>query len=147
MSPLIKHARAKHFEIQAYCFMPDHLHLLTNGKEGDANLLRFSAGFKQESAFTFKRRTGMRLWQKKYHDHILRANDFWQSVAWYVWNNPVRKKLCQRAEDWPFSGSFTLDWQKLLSAGVEPWSPPWKNASQEASRRQPSETKQRTLPG
>jgi REP element-mobilizing transposase RayT len=106
--------------------MPDHLHLLTNGTEDDADMLRFVSAFKQESAFTFKQRTGTRLWQKKYHDHILRADEWWESVACYIWNNPVRKGLCKRAEDWPYSGSFTMDWRKLLSLGVEPWTPPWK---------------------
>ena len=117
---LTEHALAKHFAISAYCFMPDHLHPLTNGTEDDANLLRFGSGFKQQSAFTFKQRTGARLWQKKYYDHILRADERWEPVACYIWNNPVCKGLCERAEDWPFSGSFTVDWRKLLSVGVDP---------------------------
>ena len=125
---LTEDARSKRFAIPAYCFMPDHLHLLTNGIEDDADLLRFASGFKQESAFTFKQRAGARLWQKKYYDHILRADERWESVACYIWSNPVRKGLCKRAEDWPSSGSFTVDWRRLLSVGVDPWTPPWKRS-------------------
>ena len=123
---LTEHALSSHFAVSAYCFMPDHLHLLTNGVEDDSNVLRFGDGFKQISAFTFKQRTDARLWQKKYHDHILRADERWEPVACYIWNNPVRTGLCKRAEDWPYSGSFTLDWRKLISVGVDPWTPPWK---------------------
>jgi len=57
------------------------------------------------------------LWQEKYHDHVLRADERWESGAIYILNNPVRKGLCKRAEDWPYSGSFTADWRRLLSFG------------------------------
>ena len=123
---LTQHAQVCHFVISAYCFMPDHLHLLANGIEDDSDLLQFADGFKQDSAFAFKQQTGLRLWQKKYHDHILRAHERWESVACYIWMNPVRKGLCQRPEDWPYSGSFSVDWRKLVRLGVEPWMPPWK---------------------
>ena len=73
-----------------------------------------------------EKRTQQRLWQKKYYDHILRTNERWESVACYIWLNPVRKGLCKRAEDWPYSGSFTVDWRKLMALGVDPWVPPWK---------------------
>src|SRR5262245_61636591 len=47
---LTDHALSKHFATLAYCFMPDHLHLLANDTEDYANLPRFASGFKQESA-------------------------------------------------------------------------------------------------
>ena len=119
-------AQKHHFAIAAYCFMPDHLHVLTNGTHEDSNLLRLADGFKQGSAYLFKQVIGERLWQKKFHDHILRSNEPWESVAWYIWMNPVRKGLCKRPEDWPYSGSFTVDWKKLMALGIEPWVPPWK---------------------
>ena len=123
---LTEHAQMGHFAISAYCFMPDHLHLLTSGTEEVADLLQFADAFKQDSAFPFKQQTQQRLWQKKYHDHILRANEQWESIAYYIWMNPVRKGLCRRPQDWPFSGSFTVDWRRLLSLGIDTWTPPWK---------------------
>ena len=122
---LTEHALAKHFAISAYCFMPDHLHPLTNGTEDDANLLRFGSGFKQQSAFTFKQRTGARLWQKKYYDHILRADERWEPVACYIWNNPVRKGLCE-----PRTGPFPAPSRWIGGNCCQwvwtPWTPPWK---------------------
>ncbi len=119
-------AQAAGFAIFAYCFMPDHLHFLTAGVREDSDLLRFAKGFKQRSGYLFRQRTGERLWQKKYYDHILRANERWEAVAWYIWMNPVRGGLCARPEDWSFSGSFTVDWLKLLAPPEELWTPPWK---------------------
>ncbi len=129
LSILTEHAQACLFDIPAYCFMPDHLHILTNATREDCRLLNFADGFKQRSAYVFKRHTGERLWQKKFHDHILRKDERWESIACYIWQNPVRKGLCGRAEDWPYSGSLTMDWRRLLSLGIDPWVPPWKRDS------------------
>ena len=112
--------------IIAYCFMPDHLHLLIGGTSDTSDGLAFMRSFKQQSGFAFQRSSGERLWQRKYYDHILRPREHWESVAWYIWTNPVRKELCARAEDWPFSGSQTIDWKRLLRLPLPSWTPPWK---------------------
>lgn len=123
---LTEKARSAGFAIQAYCFMPDHLHTLVSGIDSQSNLLPFANGFKQVSAYTFKQRTGERLWQHKFYDHVLRPTERWEAVAWYIWMNPVRKGLCARPEAWPFSGSQTVDWRRLLTPPEELWIPPWK---------------------
>jgi putative transposase len=114
------------FALQAYCFMPDHLHLLTNGTHKAADCLGFVKTFKQRSGYAFKQRTLKRLWQVRPYDHILRPNESWEAIAYYIWMNPVRKGLCARPEDWPFSGSLTVDWKRLLTPPANPWVPPWK---------------------
>jgi putative transposase len=48
---LTEEAHTHGFDIQAYCFMPDHLHLLTNGTHTAADCLAFVKTFKQRSAF------------------------------------------------------------------------------------------------
>lgn len=123
---LAKVCGTQDFVVPAYCFMPDHLHLLVTGTNDSSDMLRFSKDFKQRSAYSYKQQTGARLWQKKSYDHILRKDESWQCVVWYIWMNPVRKDLCQRPEDWPYSGSFTMDWRKLLSPPQQLWVPPWK---------------------
>lgn len=119
-------ARDESFAIPAYCFMPDHLHLLVNGTRETSDCLAFINGFKQSSAYQFKQATGERLWQHKPFDHILRSDERWEPVAWYIWMNPIRKGLCARPQDWPFSGSETLDWKRLLAPPRQLWIPPWK---------------------
>ena len=122
-------ADSEFFHIQAYCFMPDHLHLLVNGTRETSDCLAFINGFKQRSGFAFKQSVGKRLWQHKPYDHILRPQERWEAVAYYIWMNPVRKGLCARAEDWPFSGSQTVDWKRLLAPPNAIWIPPWKKRS------------------
>jgi hypothetical protein len=85
--------------------------------------------FKQVTAFRYKARTGQRLWQKAYYDHILRASDSLDGVAWYIWLNPVRAGLSAEYRDYPLSGSFTRVWAEWPMAG-EQWTPAWKRREQ-----------------
>jgi putative transposase len=119
-------ASQKGFLIHAYCFMPDHLHLLVATTEAGSDALRFVKSVKQRSGFAFRRRHGDRLWQHRVNDHILRPNERWEAVAWYIWMNPVRQGLCARPQEWAMSGSLTMDWRKMVTPPEERWVPPWK---------------------
>ena len=50
--------------ILAYCFMPDHVHLLIEGTAENADLRSFVARAKQKSGFDFAAKHQHRLWQK-----------------------------------------------------------------------------------
>ena len=50
------------FALTAYCFMPDHMHLIATGLAEDANVKKFIARAKQYSGFYFKRKFGISLW-------------------------------------------------------------------------------------
>jgi putative transposase len=126
---LQERGQAEGFVPVAYCFMADHLHLLVSGSSEHSNLLSFVKGFKQRTSYWFKRTTGQQLWQRYYYDHILRTGERWEGVATYIWMNPVRKGLCAKPEQWPYSGSATIDWQRLIALGCEPWVPPWKGTA------------------
>ncbi|GAC1684583.1 MAG: hypothetical protein PVS2B2_23600 [Candidatus Acidiferrum sp.] len=121
--------------------MPDHLHFLAEGNTPQSNLLPFITTFKQRTSFAHKNRTGGPLWQTKFYDHILRAPDELESVACYIWANPVRKRLCEDAATYPLSGSQTLDWEKL-SANLNLWQPPWKEPMPGSPRRERGESPQ-----
>ena len=103
-------ARKWRFAILAYCFMPDHLHLLIEGQTDSADLVKFAKAAKQRTGFRYRQDTGDSLWQKGYFDHVLRDEEAVITVARYVFANPVRKRLCDEPRDYPFSGS--LVWSK-----------------------------------
>lgn len=105
--------------------MPDHFHLIVEGAQDESDLVHFAKTLKQLTAFRYKQETGERLWQRRYYDHILRGNDSLDQVLWYVWLNPVRAGLCTDARSYPYSGSFTLDWNEKPRSEAA-WVPPWK---------------------
>jgi putative transposase len=91
------------FSLQAYCFMPDHLHLLVSGQD-DSSLTDFVHHFKQLSGHRYRREHGAPLWQISYHDHVLRTDEDLLALARYIWDNPVRAGLAQHRSEYPFSG-------------------------------------------
>jgi REP element-mobilizing transposase RayT len=119
---------AASFLVMAYCFMPDHLHLLLESGTSSCNLIRFIKFFKQKSGYSYQQKTNHKLWQRHFYDHILREPHSPASVAWYIWLNPVRAGLCATAQEYPYSGSFTSAWPQCL-APSRPWNPPWRSTS------------------
>jgi len=101
------------FDILAYCFMPDHLHLLVMGKFTDANLKKFITMFKQQSGFVYKKKYRARLWHLSYYDHILRKEEDIKTVTRYILNNPVRKGLVPHFRDYAQEGSLVFDLDEL----------------------------------
>ena len=101
-------AMQKNFYGWAYCFMPNHLHLLVEGKTEAADMRGFISVFKQKAAFRFKRRYGTRLWQPNYYERVLRKDETTAAVARYIIENPVRKGLAKDYAQYPFSGSVEV---------------------------------------
>ena len=65
-------AAQQQVEVLAYCFMPDHLHLIVIAHGANTDLQRFVRLAKQCSGFAFTRATGHRLWQDSYFNHTVR---------------------------------------------------------------------------
>jgi REP-associated tyrosine transposase len=118
-------AVAQQFGLHAYCVMPDHLHALVEGLSAGSDLLRFVKLLKLKTARVRRRGSAEGLWQKKFYDHILRRTETVDAVAWYIWMNPVRARLASRPQDYPYSGSATVDWKRASSSAAH-WEPPWK---------------------
>src|SRR5262245_732592 len=65
-------AHRQEFAVLAYCLMPDHLHVLAEGKGDGSDFRRFVKLAKQRSGANYALRTGEPLWQKGYHERVLR---------------------------------------------------------------------------
>src|SRR5438105_8735972 len=93
------------FETIAYCFMPDHLHALVAGISSDSDFRRFTAMFKQRSAFNHLNCRRGRLWQEGYFERTLREDEKIETVAAYIIGNPLRAGLCDVYGNYPHLGS------------------------------------------
>ena len=113
-------------ELLAYCFMPDHGHLLVTSAYETADVQRFVHQSKQRSAYEYRRSCGGRLWHPSYFDRILRSDEDTWSVVRYILENPARAGLVDIPRQYPFSGSGVYSLDALLEAafapGVEVWS-------------------------
>jgi putative transposase len=104
------------FEITAYCYMPDHLHLLVEGVEDRSDCREFISRAKQFTGFHYAQLTGRRLWQRYGYERTLRADDATPSVVRYILENPVRRGLVRNLEEYPFCGSSGYTMEELADA-------------------------------
>jgi putative transposase len=110
----LQQAEEKQFALLAYCFMPDHVHLLVEGLTDTADLRAFINAAKQQSGYQFaQRQHRSKLWQKGYHERVLRTEDSTNDIARYILANPVRAGLVREPHEYEFSGSTVFDRDQL----------------------------------
>ena len=114
LTQLSRTADDHRFDVIAYCFMPDHLHLLVEGTHTAADFCEFVRIFKQRSSYEWKRKRGTVLWQRNCFEHVLRDEEDTVGIAKYILENPVRGNLVQRPQDYRYLGSLTMDLGHLL---------------------------------
>ena len=102
------------FAVIAYCFMPDHLHLLIEGQSESSDCRRFVARAKQYSGFYYSKAFDRRLWQRYGYEHVLRDDEETGAVARYILNNPIRAGLTEKVEDYPYVGSLVYELRDLM---------------------------------
>jgi putative transposase len=96
--------------------MDDHVHVLAAGESPSADLERFMSSMKQDSGFWFSQDHHGRLWQEGYYDRILRSDEQTIIVARYILDNPVRRGLVARFDQYPYSGSNRYSLAELADA-------------------------------
>jgi putative transposase len=84
--------------------MPDHFHILLTPKTSLEKTVQFIKG-----GFSYRAKkelgSSMEVWQKGFSDHRIRdAGDYLRHVD-YIRQNPVRKNLCERVEEYPYSSA------------------------------------------
>lgn len=100
--------------IPIYCFMPDHLHLVSMGMTQYAEGKRAMDGFKVKSGqFLYSSSAGY-AWQRNYYDRIIRRPGEWRKKVFYVFCNPVRAGLVEDPWTYPLTGSIGYDLEELV---------------------------------
>ena len=117
-----------HFELLAWVFMPDHIHLLID--PGGNNLSKIMKQIKLSFASKYHRDNDLyrgRVWQPRFWDHVIRDNADLNKHLNYIHYNPVRHGLTSIALDWELSslkqnvkdGFYTKDWGAIYSLTFE----------------------------
>ena len=89
-----------------YVVMPDHVHLFAKPALEAKPLPDWMKTWKSISArrLMSSRMIAAPVWQPDYFDHFVRTPCAYEKKWEYVLQDPVRKGLCLKAEDWPFRG-------------------------------------------
>ena len=92
-----------------YLLMPDHLHAFCAARDLNFTIERWISFWKR--AFAIRHGNADWRFQSRGWHHRLRKGENYSAKWLYVQENPVRKGLAMRIEDWPFKGKvFDLIW-------------------------------------
>jgi REP element-mobilizing transposase RayT len=103
----------KHDFRAIYCFMPDHVHLISLGRSDCSDILAGIEDFKKATGYWLESQFPNIAWQKSFYDRIIRARQLGVVVR-YVLDNPVRRRLTSEWRDYPFIGSIGMDLETFL---------------------------------
>jgi len=105
----IQFGAAKFFDLDAYCIMPNHVHLVCTPRQesdgGYPSIAAFMHTIKRHSASQANRvlnRHGA-FWQHESYDRVIRSGKEMERVIRYVLRNPVSAGLVQAWEDWAWT--------------------------------------------
>ena len=90
---ILRAAREKRFEISAYCFMPDHLHLIASGCDEILEGKDVHQGIQAIFRVLFAKERGQRLWQRYGYERVIRDDAELALSVGYIVANPVRAGL------------------------------------------------------
>lgn len=84
-------------KIDHYVIMPDHIHMILTISNDTANGRIISAPtvIGQLKRYVSKK-IGFSIWQKSYHDHIIRNESDYATAAEYIESNPLRRLFGER---------------------------------------------------
>ena len=110
---ILKYRDQRAYQLHEFVVMPNHLHLLLTPSP-NTSLEKCIQFIKGASSHEIHRQRNHKLdiWQKSFHDWTIRDESDWQEKAQYIRMNPVRAKLVESPEAWPFSSAseqFSLD--------------------------------------
>jgi putative transposase len=140
LSLLARYIRRDHLDVWSYTLMTNHFHLIVapETKEGLSAAMRDSLS---DYALYFNKRYGYvgHLWQQRFYSSVLDSDHLWKAVR-YVECNPVRARLVERAESYPWSSAAfhcglrvtdpILTGDSPLIGAIPDWSA-WLNQSEE----------------
>ena len=105
--------KAHPFRVDAIVVLPDHLHALWTLPAGDADFstrwslikARFSRSLPVTETISSSRlrRRERGLWQRRFHEHLIRDEEDRIAHADYIHWNPVKHGWVQNVGDWPYS--------------------------------------------
>ena len=94
------------YRLIAWVLMPNHVHLLMLPLESYsvADIMHSIKSFTSHEANKLLKQSG-HFWAKEYYDRYIRDSRHFASTIAYIENNPVKARLCETPEDWPYGSA------------------------------------------
>lgn len=105
MEKIEKFKKQYSINVLSYCLMPNHFHLLICAFENSFDISHFMKSLQHSYALHFRKlyNSSGHVFESRYKHKLIRGPFHLSTIIEYIRNNPVRKGLVKRAEDWPYS--------------------------------------------
>jgi putative transposase len=109
------------FDLHAYIVMPDYLHLLLTSFETVEKAVQLIKG-----GFSYRARRELEwrgeIWQQGFADQRIRGREDWERHLQYIRMNPVKARLAEESESYPFMAFLNVQFPQGLKphAMVDP---------------------------
>lgn len=119
---VLLHYRGESYLLHEFVLMPDHFHLLitpSGALERAVQLIKggFSHRVKAELG------SNAEIWRRGFSDHRIRDAEDYNTHRHYIHLNPVKKRLCLGAAEYPYSSAYPGWKLDLIPQGLKPTEP------------------------
>ena len=91
--------------LHEFVLMPDHFHLLISPSIPLERAIQFVKG-----GFSYRAKkelgSNAEIWQRGFSDHRIRDCEDYERHVQYIWLNPVKERMSERAERYSYSSAF-----------------------------------------
>ncbi|UTJ05486.1 transposase [Arcobacter roscoffensis] len=101
--------------VHSYCIMDNHYHLLVENKLENLSLAMRQINSKYASYYNKKYKRVGHLWQDGFKSWYVLDEDYLYILFKYIESNPVKVNMTKRIGQYPYSSSFTMLNNNLLS--------------------------------
>jgi len=119
MDVLVHYREQMRYVLHEFVIMPDHIHVLLTPKTSLEKAVQFIKG-----GFSYRAKkdlgSNMEIWQKGFSDHRIRDEGDYREHASYIRQNPVRKHLCEREEEFLYSSAHAGFESDPIPQGLKP---------------------------
>jgi putative transposase len=102
LETLQQYRREGHYKLHAFVVMPDHVHLLITLQHLSIERV---VGF-IKGGFSHRMGSKFPVWQRGFTDHRIRDRDEFQARREYIHQNPVRSRIVEFPELYPYSSAY-----------------------------------------
>ncbi|WP_156345582.1 transposase [Verrucomicrobium spinosum] len=103
----LKHFNGIRYELDEWVIMPNHIHLvlLPLANHSLSSILHSRKRLIAREANKLIGKTGESFWQPESYDHWIRSDEEMARIKEYVRQNPVKGRLCESADEWPWGSA------------------------------------------
>jgi REP element-mobilizing transposase RayT len=100
------------WRVGRYVIMPDHIHFFCAPTPEAQSLSEFVGQWKRwTTRLSWRHGLKGKLWQREFHDRLLRSGESYAAQWHYVVQNPVTAGLCDTPDDWSYQGDIVpFEW-------------------------------------